>query len=91
MSTSPAKLDTPLTELSAWKALTSHYEKIEDETLRELFAKDPDRGTRLPGPGMTRGFHSAFWKTGDLDFAAVSDIDSAAFEKFSALARAQRE
>jgi glucose-6-phosphate isomerase len=47
MSTSPAKLDTPLTELSAWKALTSHYEKIEDETLRELFAKDPDRGTRL--------------------------------------------
>jgi glucose-6-phosphate isomerase len=47
MSTSPAKLDTPLTELSAWKALTSHYEKIESASLRELFAKDPDRGTRL--------------------------------------------
>jgi anti-sigma factor RsiW len=56
----------------------------------DLFAW-PDRGARLPGPGVTRGFRSAFWKTGDLDFAAVSDIDSAAFEKFSALARSQRE
>jgi glucose-6-phosphate isomerase len=47
MSTSPAKLDTPLTELSAWKALTSHYEKIEDVSLRGLFKEDPGRGTRL--------------------------------------------
>jgi hypothetical protein len=56
----------------------------------DLFAW-PDRGASLPGPAVTRGFRSAFWKNGDLDFAAVSDMDAAAFEKFSALARAQRE
>jgi anti-sigma factor RsiW len=56
----------------------------------DLFAW-PDRGATLPQPGMTRGFRSRFWKSGDLDFAAVSDVDSGAFEKFTALARAQRE
>jgi anti-sigma factor RsiW len=56
----------------------------------DLFAW-PDRGAKLPGAGVTRGFRSAFWKSGDLDFAAVSDMDSAAFEKFTVLARAQRE
>jgi anti-sigma factor RsiW len=56
----------------------------------DLFAW-PDRGAHLPAPAMTRGFRTMFWKSGDLDFAAVSDIDAAAFEKFSALARAQRE
>lgn len=52
----------------------------------DLFAW-PDRGSKLPQPGVTHGFRSAFWKSGDLDFAAVSDIDAAAFEKFTALAR----
>ncbi|MBB6143504.1 glucose-6-phosphate isomerase [Silvibacterium bohemicum] len=47
MSTSPAVTQTPLTELSAWKALTSHHEKIHTRHLRELFAEDPSRGTRL--------------------------------------------
>jgi anti-sigma factor RsiW len=56
----------------------------------DLFAW-PDRGARLPGQDMTRGFRSAFWKEGDLDYAAVSDIDAAAFAKFVALAKAQRE
>ena len=56
----------------------------------DLFAW-PDRGARLPEAGITHGFRSRFWKNGDLDFAAVSDVDSAAFEKFTALARAQRE
>jgi anti-sigma factor RsiW len=56
----------------------------------DLFAW-PDRGARLPAPGMAHGFRSLFWKQGDLDFAAVSDVDAAAFEKFTALARAPRE
>jgi anti-sigma factor RsiW len=56
----------------------------------DLFAW-PDRGARLPQPGMAHGFRSRFWKSGDLDFAAVSDVDSGAFEKFTALARDQRE
>jgi glucose-6-phosphate isomerase len=37
----------PLTELPAWKALTSHYAAIGTKQLRELFAKDPGRGERL--------------------------------------------
>jgi anti-sigma factor RsiW len=56
----------------------------------DLFAW-PDRGARLPEAGMARGFRMAFWKVSDLDYAAVSDVDAAAFEKFIALAKAQRE
>jgi anti-sigma factor RsiW len=56
----------------------------------DLFAW-PDRGAPLPAPGMAHGFRSQFWKRGDLDFAAVSDVDSGAFEKFIGLAREQRE
>src|SRR5277367_4582623 len=47
MSTATAAPATPLTQLSAWKALTAHYEKIHGTHLRDLFASDPDRGTRL--------------------------------------------
>ncbi|HVW74221.1 MAG TPA: zf-HC2 domain-containing protein [Rhizomicrobium sp.] len=56
----------------------------------DLFAW-PDRGAELPGATTARGFHIAFWKLGDMDFAAVSDMDPTAFQKFVALARAQRE
>ena len=56
----------------------------------DLFAW-PDRGTQLPGPGMARGFRTAFWKMGDMDYAAVSDMDQAAFGKFVSLAQSQRE
>ena len=47
MSTSPVLTQAPLTELPAWKSLVAHYEKIRTTHLRDLFAKDPDRGTRL--------------------------------------------
>jgi anti-sigma factor RsiW len=56
----------------------------------DLFAW-PDRGAPLPAPGMAHGFRSRFWKSADLDFAAVSDVDAQAFEKFVGLARAARE
>jgi anti-sigma factor RsiW len=56
----------------------------------DLFAW-PDRGAKLPGPCITRGFRSTFWKSGDLDFADVLDIDAAAFEKFTTVSRAQRQ
>src|SRR5271165_2204937 len=42
-----AALTTPLTKLAAWKALEDHFEKISKQHLRDLFANDPDRGTRL--------------------------------------------
>jgi anti-sigma factor RsiW len=56
----------------------------------DLFAW-PDRGARLPQPGMSHGFRTGFWKNGDLDFAAISDVDEGEFQKFIALAQAQRE
>jgi anti-sigma factor RsiW len=56
----------------------------------DLFAW-PDRGAHLPQPAMAHGFRSVFWKSGDLDFAAVSDVDAGAFKKFTGLVRAERE
>jgi glucose-6-phosphate isomerase len=37
----------PLTHLSAWKSLESHYQQVKDVQLRTLFAEDPKRGERL--------------------------------------------
>lgn len=48
-----------------------------------------NQGAALPASGLNRGFRVHFWKQGDLDFAAVSDVDAAAFEKFVTLARRQ--
>jgi len=56
----------------------------------DLFAW-ADKGAPLPPSGISRGFRTRFWKIGDLDFAAVSDIDVAEFRKFTDLAQAQRE
>jgi anti-sigma factor RsiW len=52
----------------------------------DLFTWVDKRGT-LPPSATVRGFHTAFWKEGDLNFAAVSDMDEAAFQKFVSLAR----
>jgi glucose-6-phosphate isomerase len=46
MATTTVKA-TPLTQLSAWKALESHYQQIKDVHLRSLFADDVKRGERL--------------------------------------------
>src|ERR1700743_1718439 len=37
----------PLTQLSTWKALESHYQQIKDVHLRSLFADDAKRGERF--------------------------------------------
>jgi glucose-6-phosphate isomerase len=37
----------PLTEMQAWKDLHAHYDQIHGTHLRDLFAADADRGTRL--------------------------------------------
>ena len=37
----------PLTKRKAWKALRTHYKKIQGLHLRNLFADDPGRGERL--------------------------------------------
>lgn len=41
-----------LTELPAWKALQSHFTKIQNQHLRDLFAADADRGTKLAVEGV---------------------------------------
>jgi anti-sigma factor RsiW len=46
-----------------------------------------DKSGTLPSSATVRGFRTAFWKEGDLNFAAISDVDQAAFQKFIALAR----
>ena len=38
---------TQLTKLAAWQALESHYPKVREMHLRQLFADDPKRGERL--------------------------------------------
>ncbi|MFL6216306.1 MAG: glucose-6-phosphate isomerase [Blastocatellia bacterium] len=38
---------TPLIERPAYQALAAHYRQIEGRHLRELFAEDPQRGTRM--------------------------------------------
>ena len=37
----------PLTDRKAWKALEAHYKSVRKLHLRDLFAKDPERGVRL--------------------------------------------
>jgi len=37
----------PLTKRKAWRALQTHYEKIRELHLRNLFEEDPKRGERM--------------------------------------------
>ncbi|MDQ2797441.1 MAG: hypothetical protein M3Y06_09800, partial [Actinomycetota bacterium] len=45
--TDPTSPRTPLTELPAWAGLTRHHAEIAPKQLRDLFAADPERGTRF--------------------------------------------
>ncbi len=47
MSATAVEKQASLTSLPAWKALQSHYQKVRDQHLRDLFRTDPERGTRL--------------------------------------------
>ncbi|MDQ2930922.1 MAG: glucose-6-phosphate isomerase, partial [Gemmatimonadota bacterium] len=44
---------TPLTARPAWLALVAHHDAIRDVHLRELFAADPGRGTRMTASGAS--------------------------------------
>jgi glucose-6-phosphate isomerase len=46
MSTATATATTPLTQLAAWKALEAHAKSIGSQSFRDLFAQNPERGTR---------------------------------------------
>jgi anti-sigma factor RsiW len=51
----------------------------------------PDRGSVLPGNATRHGYHVVFWKSGDLNFAAVSDTERGELEKFVGLVRSEPE
>ncbi|MBV9990965.1 MAG: anti-sigma factor [Alphaproteobacteria bacterium] len=51
----------------------------------------PDGGSTLPGNATRHGYHTIFWKSGDLDFAAVSDTERRELEKFVTLVRSAPE
>ena len=54
MATKMAEMKTASSrpiDAPAWLALQAHYEKIKDIHLRQLFAEDPKRGTRLTAEG----------------------------------------
>jgi anti-sigma factor RsiW len=50
-----------------------------------------DARTSLPQETVTRGYRSLFWKRGDLDFAAVSDMDDRELHKFVQLIQSEPE
>ncbi|CAN5209153.1 glucose-6-phosphate isomerase [soil metagenome] len=47
MTMTPEQSALPLTASPAWAALKTHHRSIADAHLRQLFADDPQRGTRL--------------------------------------------
>ncbi len=49
-----------LTQRTAWKGLTDHYEKVRDVHLHTLFADDPQRGERLTAEAV--GLHLDYSK-----------------------------
>jgi glucose-6-phosphate isomerase len=54
VSPTPARtLTTTLTSRPAWQALAAHHDAIRDVHLRELFAADPERGTRMTASGAS--------------------------------------
>ena len=42
----------PAVRQSGWKALAAHYKKIRESHLRQLFADDPKRGTRMTAEAL---------------------------------------
>ncbi len=42
----------PVVKRQAWKNLTSHYKKVRELHLRQLFAKDPKRGTNMTAEAL---------------------------------------
>src|SRR4030095_9278699 len=55
MTTTTQRLTTttqPLTKRKAWKALATHFNKVRELHLRDLFAQDPKRGERMTVQAM---------------------------------------
>lgn len=46
-----------------------------------------DRGQSLPRDGTRGGYHMTFWKQGDIDLAAVSDVEPGELAQFVALVK----
>lgn len=55
----------------------------------DLFAWG-DKGTVLPREAVRHGYRTIFWKEGDLDLAAISDMDRGELTKFVQLVRTEK-
>ena len=51
----------------------------------------PAKGALAAGLKDRQGYLALMWQAGDLDYAAVSDMDSGELKKFAALVQAERE
>jgi anti-sigma factor RsiW len=51
----------------------------------------PDKGSQLPGEQSRHGYHAIFWKNGDLNYAAVCDMEGPELRKFVNLVRTEPE
>ena len=51
----------------------------------------PDKGAQLPGESTRHGYHAIFWKNGDLNFAAVCDMEGVELHKFVNLVRTEQD
>jgi anti-sigma factor RsiW len=56
----------------------------------DLFVWTRDRAA-MPGQAERRGYHLVSWTSGDLAFAAVSDVQKDELERFVRLVKAERE
>jgi anti-sigma factor RsiW len=50
-----------------------------------------DRGSTLPASAVSRGYHVTFWRSRDLNFAAVSDTAAPELARFVQLVRSEPE
>ncbi len=64
-----------LTTLAAWQALKTHYSKVRELHLRNLFADDPKRGERLAVEAAVA--HYEAMRQGEAYCSAAVDLASA--------------
>ena len=65
----------PLRRRPAWAALEAHHREVEGKHLRDLFAEDPDRGTRLRAEAV--GLHFDYSKNRITDETVVMLVELA--------------
>jgi glucose-6-phosphate isomerase len=92
MSATATAVQTPLTQLAAWKALQAHAEKMRTRHLREIFKSDPDRGTRLTAEAVGVYFDYSKHRVTDETLRLLLDLaeQSGLRERIDAMFRGEK-